>query len=1165
MDAQSLAQRARALPQSQRASFLDCECPDPLLRARVDALLVDMDGAARVGDATEDLLSNTQSMAASRPTQRPIRTQADGETDIFDEITPRPLPMVGKAQLDKVIADRYTLLRMIGEGGMGAVYLAEQSEPVKRQVALKLIKSGLDSKTMLARFDAERQALALMDHPNIARIFDGGVTEGSLPYFVMEWVDGVPLTEYCDRHRLTVEERLRLFVQVCYAVQHAHQKGIIHRDLKPGNVLVSEVDGRPHPKVIDFGVAKAIEYRLTDMSLHDEDAIVGTPAYMSPEQSDPTKVDIDTRTDVYSLGVILYELFTGSQPIDTSQLKRGAVLEMLRMIREVEPISPCARLSSIDELASVAANRKTEPGQLSRLLHGELDWVVMKALEKDRDRRYATALGFAQDIERYLANEVVQARPVSRAYRVKKFIQRHRLETIAACLVGVSLVAGVVGTSVGMFQARAYAALAADEAKLKDLAWKSERIRAEAEAAANTKAQERLQDVVQANEVLSSIFLTLNPNEVQKDDKELRSRLLENLQRAAEQMKEAAKGDPALRAHTQMKLGVSMIALGSPATAIPLLESARDVFVRVAGPEDEQTLRCESNIAQALSSDGRLQESVASYEALLPRIRSALGEKHPMTQIAMQNLGAAYKDMKDFKKGLPLLEESLEMCRADPDGQDADLLMCLNNLASGYQDANRPAKAKPLFEEAYALAKSKLGENHLRTLVILNNLSGIYAAAGNKEKALKTSQEALVGLKSALGDEHPTTLLTINNVANYLKDLNRLDEALPMMEEIYQVQSAQAGPNHPLTINFLMNLAGAQLQKGNAAAGLPMLRDAAARRLESLGPDNDLTEGQIVGFLKACKRFETFDGALSLLEETLRRCNENPGRDHPRTMGYLTVYASICNDLKRPDVGVPILEEILAIRRDSLGENHPLTWQAMGNLGTGYWRMKKFEKSIPLFEELLDLQIKKYNRKHETSLMTIGNLGVNYRDAGRYDEAWPLLKEAYEASDRIPALSTVVWDLMACYHRAGLRQEFDALLEEGIASIEVSTPESSPQRAAALAQLGMRLLEEKNWVPAETQLRACLEIRSRIQPEEWNTFNTMSMLGAALAGQDKREEAESYLLQGYEGMKERKGQIPPQAASRIPESLDRLIEYYQSQNDTLQTESYRKLRAEFGS
>ena len=353
----------------------------------------------------------------------------------------------------QVIAGRYTLLAVLGEGGMGTVYRAEQTQPVRRQVALKLIKIGMDSRAVLARFDAERQALALMEHPNIARVYDGGTTAAGQPFFVMEIVEGEPITAYCDRRRLPVRERLELFVAVCQAVQHAHQKGIIHRDLKPGNILVTEVDGRPTPKVIDFGVAKATDFDLTDQSLNDTGAIVGTPTYMSPEQADPSSMDIDTRTDVYALGVILYELLVGSPPIDARQFRRGAILEMLRMVREVEPPRPSTRLSTAENLPNIAANRGVEPARLARSLRGELDWVVMKALEKDRNRRYETVNGLARDIRRYLADEVVEARPPGRGYLIAKFVRRHKVQVIAASLVAIALIAGVVGTSLGLFEA----------------------------------------------------------------------------------------------------------------------------------------------------------------------------------------------------------------------------------------------------------------------------------------------------------------------------------------------------------------------------------------------------------------------------------------------------------------------------------------------------------------------------------------------------------------------------------------------------------------------------------------------------------------------------------------------------------------------------------------
>jgi serine/threonine protein kinase len=342
----------------------------------------------------------------------------------------------------------YKLLQQIGEGGMGTVYMAEQTRPVQRMVALKIIKPGMDSRQVIARFEAERQALALMDHPSIARVLDGGTTETGRPYFVMELVKGVPITKYCDERRLPPRVRLELFIQVCQAVQHAHQKGIIHRDLKPSNVLIALYDDKPVPKVIDFGIAKATGQKLTERTMFTEfGQVVGTLEYMSPEQAGLNQLDIDTRSDIYSLGVLLYELLTGSTPLERKRLKEAAMLEVLRLIREEEPPKPSTRLSTTDEMPSVAANRGLEPKKLSGVVRGDLDWVVMKALEKDRNRRYETANGFAMDVQRYLADEPVQACPPSVLYRWGKFVRRHRtgVLTTAAALLVVLLVAVGVG------------------------------------------------------------------------------------------------------------------------------------------------------------------------------------------------------------------------------------------------------------------------------------------------------------------------------------------------------------------------------------------------------------------------------------------------------------------------------------------------------------------------------------------------------------------------------------------------------------------------------------------------------------------------------------------------------------------------------------------------
>ena len=357
-------------------------------------------------------------------------------------------------EIGTVISGRYKLLEQIGEGGMGAVWAAEQTRPVRRTVALKLIKAGMDSKAVLGRFEAERQALALMDHLNIAKVLDGGTAESGRPFFVMEYVKGIPLTRFCDNARLSINDRLALFVPVCQAVQHAHQKGIIHRDLKPSNILVCLSDGKPVPKVIDFGLAKAIHQPLlTEHTLHTAcGTMMGTPSYMSPEQAEFNNLDVDTRTDIYALGVILYELLTGTTPLEKRRFKDAAWPEMIRHIKEEEPPRPSTRLSGSESLPTLATQRQIAPAKLSRMVRGELDWIVMKCLEKDRGRRYDTAIGLARDVEHYLAGDAVEACPPSTVYHLRKFVRKNRVVLAITTLILLLLIGGLT-TASGMYQA----------------------------------------------------------------------------------------------------------------------------------------------------------------------------------------------------------------------------------------------------------------------------------------------------------------------------------------------------------------------------------------------------------------------------------------------------------------------------------------------------------------------------------------------------------------------------------------------------------------------------------------------------------------------------------------------------------------------------------------
>ena len=424
----------RIVDPTARAAFLDGACDgDPALRRRIDDLL-------KAESAAEEFFAEGRSVVSAPGSGLPLPVRASG------------CDLPGEEAIGTRIG-RYKLLEKIGEGGCGIVYMAEQEEPVRRRVALKIIKLGMETKSVIARFEAERQALAMMDHPNIARVFDAGATDRGPPYFVMELVRGVKITKYCDDNRLDARQRLDLFVQICHAIQHAHQKGIIHGDIKPSNIMVALHDGVPVPKVIDFGISKATEARLTDKLLFTAYALlIGTPGYMSPEQAQMGGVDIDTRSDIYSLGVLLYELLTGRTPFDAKELLAAGLDAMRKTLREKEPARPSARVATLEreDLKLAAEHRRTEPARLVSMLKGDLDWIVMKALEKDRARRYETANGLAMDIQRHLGDEPVIARPPSWRYRFLKLVRRNRVVFIAGSAVALALVSGM-GASTWLF------------------------------------------------------------------------------------------------------------------------------------------------------------------------------------------------------------------------------------------------------------------------------------------------------------------------------------------------------------------------------------------------------------------------------------------------------------------------------------------------------------------------------------------------------------------------------------------------------------------------------------------------------------------------------------------------------------------------------------------
>ena len=625
-----------------------------------------------------------------------------GKDSMFDGQADATPPTLDQPPLEKpgTQIGPYKLLQQIGEGGFGVVYMAEQTEPVERRVAFKIIKPGMDTQQVIARFEAEEQALAIMDHPNIAKVHDAGTTQAGRPYFAMELVRGIPITQYCDEHHLTPRERLELFVPVCHAIQHAHQKGIIHRDIKPTNVLVAEYDDHPVPKIIDFGVAKAIQQRLTERTMFTQlGQVVGTIDYMSPEQAKLNELDIDTRSDIYSLGVLLYELLTGDTPLDRQRLRSAAFDEMLRIIREEEPPRPSVRLSSSDSLPSIAANRQIQPKRLSTLVRGELDWIVMKALEKDRTRRYETANELANDVQRYLNDEQVVACPPSAAYRFRKLVRRNKMTLVTGAIVAGALVVGVVGTTWQAIRAT------------------RERDRA---VAAETQATKEAAIARAINEFLNQDLLAQADPE-QEPDRDLKLRTV--LDRAAQRIEGRFANQPLVEAAIRHTIGQTYQTLGDYGKARQHHELAWELAERHLGKHHSYTLVSMTNVAHAMACQGRYVEAEELHQKVLDIRRRVAGPEHPDTLKSMRGLANAIADQGRYEEAERRHRDVLKIQRRVLGPEHPDTLKSMNDLAITICERGLYKEAEKLWCELLEIQNRVLGPAHPDSLVTVNRLA----------------------------------------------------------------------------------------------------------------------------------------------------------------------------------------------------------------------------------------------------------------------------------------------------------------------------------------------------------------------------------------------------------------------------------------------------------
>jgi serine/threonine protein kinase/Flp pilus assembly protein TadD len=756
----------------------------------------------------------------------------------------------------------YHLLEKIGEGGMGEVWVAEQHKPIHRRVALKLIKSGMDTKQVIARFESERQALAMMDHPAIAKVFDAGETDEGRPYFVMEHVRGIPITAYCDENRLTTQERLGLFLHICEGVQHAHQKAIIHRDLKPSNILVAIQDGTPVPKIIDFGVAKATAQSLTERTMYTEIGVmIGTPEYMSPEQAEMSGQNIDTRTDVYSLGAILYELLVGALPFDPKEMRRAGFDEIRRRIREEDPPKPSTRLSSMGDSSTVEARkRRVDPPALLRQIKGDLDWITMKALEKDRTRRYGSPSELAADIDRYLHHQPIVARPPSTLYKARKFVRRHRIGVGLASTVAVLLVAFSVTTAI---QARRIA---------------HERDRANQEAEASR----------QVSDFLTGLFKVSDPSEARGNSVTAR----EILDKGADSITRELQAQPIVQGKLMNTMGIVYRSLGLFDPAQTLLEKALDIRTKVLGPDHPDVADTLSDLAYVLWRKGDFAKAKVFQEQALAIREKRLGPGTKEVGNSLHDLGTLNYTQGNYAEARRLLERSLAIREKVLGPENADVANTLNSLgAIAYKEGDLK-KAGEIWRRTLSIREKALGPDHPYLAHTLNNLAIVHIYTGDPKGAVPLLERVIRIQEKVLGPKHPDLASGLSNLGDAIYRSGDPEGAKPYHARAVAIMEA-ASPDNPELGRFLDRLAHVLLLEKDLKGSRQLYERSLGLRQKALGPKNPEVGESLGGLADCASQSGRLKEAEALYERALMLLRQPDGSYYPTAYDVLKGFAAL--------------------------------------------------------------------------------------------------------------------------------------------------------------------------------------------------------------------------------------------------------------------------------